>query len=94
MPTILNFFLNAPLLIIRYMKPMLMTGWKRPLGDDDIYAVTNSLRSEKNTEEFAKLWDMELKKPNPSILRVILKLYALKVFTLATLFLIGESFAK
>lgn len=79
---------------IRYLKPLLMTGWKRPLEDDDIYAITNSLRSDKNTEEFAKFWDMELKKENPSVLRVILKLHGVRVFTLAMLYSIGETFAK
>lgn len=79
---------------IRYIKPMLITGWKRPLEADDIYAVTNSLRSDKNTEEFTKLWDMELKEKNPSIFRVITKLHGVRVFTLAMLFTIGETLAK
>lgn len=73
---------------------MLITGWKRPLNDDDIYAVTNSLRSDKNTEEFAKSWDIERKKKNPSILRVIIKLHGATVFTLAILYTIGETLAK
>lgn len=73
---------------------MLITGWKRPLEEEDIYAVTNSLRSDKNTEDFARLWDIECKKKNPNILRVILKLHGTTVFTLGILYSIGETLAK
>lgn len=73
---------------------MLTIGWKRPIEEDDIYAVKNSMRSDKNTKEFSKLWDIELKKKNPSILRVIIKLHGFTVFTLAILYTIGETFAK
>lgn len=88
-------FINFPNhLFFRFLKPILLIGWRRPIEEDDIYAVTNSMRSDKNTEEFAKLWDIELTKKNPSIFRVILKLHGLKVFTLAILFSIGETLAK
>lgn len=73
---------------------MLTIGWQRPIEEGDIYAVTNSMRSDKNTDEFAKLWDIELKKQNPSILRVILKLHGSTVFTWAILYSIGETLAK
>lgn len=89
----LNFYVNFHT-YFRYLKPILITGWKRPLEVDDIYAVTNSMRSDKNTDDFAKLWDIESKKKNPNILRVILKLHGTTVFTLGILYSIGETLAK
>lgn len=73
---------------------MLRIGMKRTIKDDDIYAVTNSMRSDQNTEIFSKLWALELKRDNPSILRVMLKVHGFKVLTLGLLFSIGETLAK
>lgn len=73
---------------------MLQIGLKRPIEEDDIYAVTNSMRSDQNTEAFAKLWELELKKKNPSIFRVMLKLHGFKVLTFGLLFSIGETLAR
>lgn len=86
--------INVLCILFRFLKPILLIGWKRPIEEDDIYAVTNSMRSDTNTEEFAKLWDVELTKKHPSILRVMLKLHGTTVFSLAILFSIGETLAK
>ena len=73
---------------------MFSIGMKRAIEEDDIYAVTNSMRSDQNTEQFAKLWELELKKKNPSIWRVMFKVHGFKVITLGLLFSIGESLAR
>lgn len=73
---------------------MFSVGMKRPIDEDDIYNVTNSMRSDSNTDEFAKLWDLELKKAHPSIFRVMLKLHGFKVLTLGLLFSAGETLAR
>lgn len=67
---------------------------KRAIEEDDIYAVPNDMQSDRNTEAFRKLWQMELKKKNPSILRVILKLHGFGVLTIGLLFSIGETLAR
>lgn len=67
---------------------------KRSIEEDDIYGVTNSMRSDQNTNEFAKLWALELKKKNPSILRVMLKIHGFKVLTFGLLFSAGETLAR
>lgn len=67
---------------------------KREIQEDDIYAVTNSMKSDKNTEEYYKLWQLELKKKNPSILRVMLKVHGFKVLMFGLLFSVGETFAR
>lgn len=73
---------------------MLAIGMKRAVEEDDIYDVTNSMRSETNTEAFAQLWQLELKKKNPSILRVFIKIHGFKVISLGILFSIGETIAR
>lgn len=76
------------------MKPILKIGLSRDIQDDDIYAVPNSLRSDHNTEEFTELWQLELKKENPSLMRVILKAHGVKIFTTELLYSIGEALAR
>lgn len=76
------------------MKPLFSTGLKRSLVDDDIFEVPNGMRSDLNTENFAKVWDEEMKKPNPSMLRVIFKLHGLKVVIIGFLFSVAETIAR
>lgn len=73
---------------------MFSIGMNRAIEEDDIYAVTNSMRSDQNTEAFSKLWALELEKKNPSILRVMLKVHGFKVLTLGLLFSVGETLAR
>lgn len=73
---------------------MFLIGLKRSIEDDDIYAVTNDMRSEINTEKFAKLWDEELKKKKPSILRVLFKLHLCKLIPFGILQAICETIAR
>lgn len=60
-------------------------GMKREINEDDIYAVTNDMRSDKNTEAFENEWQLELEKKNPSLVRVIMKLYGYRVITISTI---------
>lgn len=73
---------------------MLKIGFSRTIEENDIYAVTNSMQSDRNTQEFAKLWELELKKKKPSLLRVILKVHGLKMFLIGLLYALGEILAR
>lgn len=73
---------------------MFSIGMNRTIEEDDIYAVTDGMRSDKNTDKFAKLWELELKKKNPSIFRVMLKVHGFEVLTLGLLFSVGETLAR
>lgn len=73
---------------------MFKIGMRRPIEEDDICNVLNSMRSDENTTEFNKLWQQEIKKPDPSIMRVMIKIRVLKVLVLGLLFSIGETLAK
>lgn len=73
---------------------MLKIGLNRGIEEDDIYDVINNMRSDHNTEEFAKCWELELKKTNPSIIRVIFKLQGNKIVVAGILSTIVEAIAK
>lgn len=73
---------------------MIKLGLSREIQEDDIYAVTNSMRSEENTQNFVKHWKIELEKANPSIFRVMLKIYGYKVFMLSFFYSIGLTLAR
>lgn len=82
------------ILFFRWLKPIFSIGLKRPIEEDDVYGVLNGMRSERNTEIFAKGWESELKKDNPSIFSLMLKLYGFKVLAIGFLFSIGETMAR
>lgn len=69
------------------------TGLKRELDEDDIYAVSDCMKSAQNTDVFAKQWDIELKKKNPSIIRVILKLHGFGALSVTFLYAIAAAVA-
>lgn len=78
----------------RWLKPIFTIGLKRPIESDDIYDVVDSMRSEQNTEAFAKQWESELRRKNPSIFRIILKLHGFKILSIGFLFSFVETMAK
>lgn len=61
----------------------------RIIEENDVYAVTNSMRSDQNTERFAQLWKLEMRKEKPSIFRVITKVFGLEFFCLMMLNLLS-----
>lgn len=69
---------------------MFKTGLKRCIEEDDIYAITNSLRSDQNTDVFAREWDLELKKRNPKLWRILLKVHGYRLISFGMLYTIGE----
>lgn len=73
---------------------MFSIGLKRSIEEEDIYAVTNDMRSDTNTEQFARLWEEEVKKKKPSIFRVMFKLHLYKLLPLGILYAIGETIAR
>lgn len=70
---------------------MFKIGLKRAIEEDEIYEVTDRLRSERNTGVFANAWQLELKKKNPSMWRVMLKIHGCKVFSVSILFTIADT---
>lgn len=58
---------------------MVKLGYSRDINEDDIYDVANGMQSDRNTEIIAKQWDIEVEKKKPSFLRVLLKVYGVKI---------------
>lgn len=73
---------------------MFAIGLKRTIEEDDIYAVESDMQSELHTEAFAKSWELECKKENPSLLRIMLKTYLYKVLPVGFLFAACETSIK
>lgn len=73
---------------------MFTIGMQRAIEEDDIFAVTNSMRSDHNTGKLAELWNLELKKKRPSMLRVMLKANGYKVHIMGVLFSLTETIAR
>lgn len=73
---------------------MFKIGMKRAIQEEDICAVKNDMRSDFNTEEFAKLWALELKKEKPSLFRIMWKMYLWKVLLTGFLYALGTTLAK
>lgn len=90
----IKYALNNTEYLNRWLKSIFKIGMKRSIDDDDIYAVTNNLRSDRNTEIFAKLWEIEQSAENPSIFRVMMKIQGFNVLSVAILFSVGELMAK
>lgn len=73
---------------------MIKVGLSREIEEDDIYTVTNSMRSDENTEAFSKLWQFELDKEKPNIFRAMLKMHGYKVIILSFFYSIGLTLAR
>lgn len=86
--------LQLIILICRWLRRLYSIGFKGSIEEDDLYDVTKSMRSEQNTKRFEQLWNEELTKQNPSILRVMLKSGGIKVLIIGFLFSIADTFAR
>lgn len=78
----------------RWLKDLFQAGLKRPLEEDEIYEVKDGLRSDKNTQALCDLWDEELLRKNPSIIRAMYRLNGLKLLVWGLLFCIAETGAR
>lgn len=78
----------------RWLKPILTLGLTREININDIYATTNDMRSDKNTEAFSKQWQLELEKKNPNFLRVLWNLYGYELLIVSVLSSILSSAIK
>lgn len=79
------------LFVLRWLKPIFEIGWKRSIEEDDIYTVENDMQSELHTEAFAKGWELECKKKEPKLFRVMLKMYLYKVLSFGVLYAVVET---
>ncbi|KAI9023065.1 multi drug resistance-associated protein MRP [Phycomyces nitens] len=56
-----------------WMTPLMRLGYQKPLVMDDLWDLKHDDQSEVIGKKFQANWDVEMKKKNPSLLRVIVK---------------------
>ncbi|XP_055381149.1 probable multidrug resistance-associated protein lethal(2)03659 [Condylostylus longicornis] len=74
-----------------WVRKLFRKGFSRPLKEEELYERIPSLDCEKVTEKFAKLWEDELKRKNPSVIRMIFRAYGTSFMVYALLFAFLES---
>lgn len=52
-----------------WLRSLYRTGLSRTITEDDVYETLKDHESDKIADKFAKLWEQELKRKNPSVLR-------------------------
>lgn len=76
------------------MKDLFCRGLKGPFKEKDLYANIESLDSDRVTEKFGVLWEDELKRTSPSIIRTIIRAYGVVFIPLGFFYAMMESTAK
>ncbi|XP_016982738.1 probable multidrug resistance-associated protein lethal(2)03659 [Drosophila rhopaloa] len=77
-----------------WMRDLFKRGLQGPLTDEELYQHRKTLDSERVTNKFAELWDDELKRSNPSVVRMILRAYGKIFLPMGLAFSISETICK
>lgn len=70
---------------------MFKIGLQRSIEEEDVYDVLTEHKSEAITQKFSKLWDDELKRKKPSILRLLYLAYGKYVISWGIIFSLLET---
>lgn len=76
------------------MRDLFKRGLQGPLTDEELYQHRKTLDSERVTNKFAELWEDELKRSNPSVVRMILRAYGKIFVPMGLAFSISETICK
>ncbi|EDX14816.1 GD21421 [Drosophila simulans] len=77
-----------------WMRDLFKRGLQGPLTDEELYQHRKTLDSERVTNKFADLWEDELKRSNPSVVRMILRAYGKIFVPMGLAFSISETICK
>ncbi|KAH8232502.1 hypothetical protein KR032_008347 [Drosophila birchii] len=77
-----------------WMRDLFKRGLKGPLTDEELYQHRKTLDSERVTNKFAELWDDELKRDDPSVVRMILRAYGKIFVPMGLAFSLAETVCK
>jgi ABC-type multidrug transport system fused ATPase/permease subunit len=80
-------------LLFEWMTPLMRLGYKRPIGDKDIWQLDNWDKTEILYSNFQQYWDEEKTRPNPWLLRALNRSLGAR-FWLGGLFKIGNDAAQ
>ncbi|XP_053685764.1 probable multidrug resistance-associated protein lethal(2)03659 [Sabethes cyaneus] len=77
-----------------WLKELFRTGLKRPIEESDIYETLSSHQSEQLSYQFENCWKHELKKEQPSFLRVICGIFGWTMVSRGLLYTTVDSFSR
>lgn len=73
------------------MVPVFKRGWKKQLGEEDLFATLNEHASERLGNDLEAVWKKQLLKEKPSLWIAICKVFVPRLLVLSVLFLTGEA---
>ena len=76
------------------MKDLFRRGLQGPFSEEELYQHRHDLDSERVTTKFVKLWNDEVKRKNPSVIRMIVRAYGNIFIPLGILYSISETVTK
>jgi ATP-binding cassette, subfamily C (CFTR/MRP), member 4 len=74
-----------------WLRSLYKIGLTRTITEDDIYETLKDHESEKIATKFTRLWSDELKKKNPSVLRMFYRAYGFWALLIGLMFSITET---
>lgn len=77
-----------------WLRRFLMQGMRGHITSNDIYEAKDSLKSGPITERMSALWQQELKRPKPSLMRMLLASYGWPVLLWGLLFMLIETVCR
>ncbi|KAM8705279.1 hypothetical protein ACLKA7_009701 [Drosophila subpalustris] len=77
-----------------WMRDLFKRGLQGPLTDEELYQHRKTLDSEHVTKRFSDLWDDELKRSNPSVIRMIYRAYGAIFLPLGLVYSLMETACK
>ncbi|KAH8312051.1 hypothetical protein KR044_009125 [Drosophila immigrans] len=77
-----------------WMRDLFKRGLQGPFTDDELYQHRKTLDSERVTKTFSDLWDDELKRSNPSVIRTIWRAYGSVFLPLGLIYAFLETCCK
>jgi ATP-binding cassette, subfamily C (CFTR/MRP), member 4 len=77
-----------------WLRSLYKIGLTRTITEDDIYETLKDHESEKIATKFTRLWSDELKKKNPSVLRMFYRAYGFWALLIGLMFSITETLIR
>lgn len=75
----------------RYLRGLFKMGTSRSITEEDVYENLDEHKYDPIVQKFSVLWDEELKKKDPSVLRMFMKAYGFVTIGLGLLFSVIET---
>lgn len=85
---------NSILNNFRWLKDLFRQGLSRPIEQNDIYSTLKVHESQRLSDHFSTLWNLEKLKKKPNLFRVMSRIYAKKILGLGILYTIIDTISR